>query len=456
MDLASSINAPNKKNTCGSDRSDSSEIGKVAFLWDESFLWGLIAYKTFLQLGINFDLVTSVDIRKGSLNTYDVLFVPGGWASNKVIALGENGKDRIRRFIEEGGSYLGFCGGAGMALQHNDGLSLMPVNRKPTSARVPSFSGKICLRQELTGHPIWKNIPDNNTFYAWWPGQFSIANVGDIKVLARYGDPGEGSFISDLLINPSIDWGKWEQSYKTNLNPNRIKGEPAVIEANHGRGKVLLSYLHFETPEDRLGHEVLLNILDYLAEGKSVRRSEGSPKNSSIPVASANKSLVGNKIVSLASELKAAALDLISFGEKNFLWNWRNSWIIQWRRGVRGIEYCTIYAMLKQLSELTAVLDDFDEETIVRLIDLKGLILPFFEESKRLLILERYAMNYGPLSPLKSGDMQIQQMRKELFSNSKRFGGRYKQIIDRIDDILLPLLISAKDRGLSTLCSERT
>jgi hypothetical protein len=338
-----------------------------------------------------------------------------------------------------------------MALQHDDGISLVPISRKPTSIRVPSFSGKIQLHHELVDHPIWENIPDGAAFHAWWPGQFSIADTGGIKVLASYGDPEKGSFVADLPVSPTTDWDRWERSYGTNLNPNRIKGEPALIEADYGRGKVLLSYLHFETPEDELGHRVLLNMLSYLLKGKAVTSTVASSRDSDITKARSPMSRTGETVTNLTRELEALALDLISFGEEHFLWYWRNSWLIQWRRGVRGIEYCTLYAMLKQLAELSLVLDDLDEAIVKELEEIRELALPFFEEAKQLLTSERYAMNYRPLSPLKSDDEQIQRMRKRLFSNSKRFGGHYKQIIDRIDDLLLPLLISAKNRSVPTL-----
>jgi len=438
--------ASNKDAAHANCNSNPSQAGKVALFWDESFLWGLIAYQTFLQLHIDFELITSRDICEEGLDKYDVIFVPGGWASNKIKALGDDGRIRIRDFVANGGSYLGFCGGAGMALQHNDGISLLPLDRKPTSVRVPSFSGKIKLHQEAAGHPVWNGVPEGTAFHAWWPGQFSAVDNEDIKVLARYGHPEKGSFVADLLIDPSMDWDMWERSYGTNLNPGRIDGEPAFIEARYGSGKVLLSYLHFETPEDELGHKVLLNSLEYLAGGKPVRLIDDALPDIAGASLGRPAGSTGGEIANLAIDLEEAALDLISFGEKNFLWYWRNPWIIQWRRGVRGIEYCTLYAMLRQLSALAPVLVEPGEETSTKLRDLKELTLPFFEEAKQLLTLERYAMNYGPLSPLVSGDEQIQRIREKLFSNSKRFGGHYKKILDQIDDILFPLLKAAKNR----------
>ena len=87
---------------------------RVALLWDESFLWGLMAYKALKNASLPFELIRAEDIRNGCLDKYAVLFVPGGWASNKLKALGDRGIGAIRNFVREGGNYLGFCGGAGL------------------------------------------------------------------------------------------------------------------------------------------------------------------------------------------------------------------------------------------------------------------------------------------------------------------------------------------------------
>jgi len=429
--------------------SNSSVMGKVAIFWDESFLWGLIAYDTFLKLSINFDVLTSVDIRNGALYDYDLIFVPGGWASNKVKALGETGKRNIQRFVESGGSYLGFCGGAGLALTHKHGLGLAPISRKATKERVPSFSGKIKLTHERSDHPVWKGIKDRTAFHAWWPGQFSIDDGDPIGILASYGTPEPGAYVADLLIEQAMDWDSLEKSYGTNLNPKRIEGEPALIEARYGKGIVILSYLHFETPGDTPGHKVLLNTLEYLA-GRNIILDDA---DRSTPIASAghrNGDRVAlAKAIEISKKLEAAAAGLMEYGESKSLWFWRAPWIIQWRRGVRGIEYCTLYTMLKRLSEIM-VAAEADSSIVDDLEELKGFSLPFFDKARELLALEHDAISNGPISPLEIADERIGRIREELFSGSKSFGGYFKQIIDKIDNILLPALIYAKEKNITT------
>ena len=59
--------------------------------------------------------VKGSDIRDGALNDADVLIHPGGSGSKQAAALGELGRERVRRFVENGGGYVGICAGAYLA-----------------------------------------------------------------------------------------------------------------------------------------------------------------------------------------------------------------------------------------------------------------------------------------------------------------------------------------------------
>ena len=74
----------------------SEKLKPAAFLWDESFLWGLMAYKALKANGLPFELIRAEDIKKGCLKNYAMLFVPGGWASNKLKPLGDKGIKEIK------------------------------------------------------------------------------------------------------------------------------------------------------------------------------------------------------------------------------------------------------------------------------------------------------------------------------------------------------------------------
>ena len=58
--------------------------------------------------------ITSNDILNGKLNTdtYDVLVVPGGYATNYLDAIEDEGELAIQNFVKNGGGFVGICAGA--------------------------------------------------------------------------------------------------------------------------------------------------------------------------------------------------------------------------------------------------------------------------------------------------------------------------------------------------------
>ncbi|MCX7913107.1 MAG: BPL-N domain-containing protein [Thermodesulfovibrionales bacterium] len=412
----------------------------VAFLWDESYLWGLMAYESLKENNLPFKLIKAEDIKNKILSDYRLLFIPGGWASNKLKKLGEEGIKEIRDFVYNGGNYLGFCGGAGLATL--DGLNLLNVKRKPTKERVPSFSGRIKVK--LNSHQIWHNLnrEDSNTeysvFHVWWPSQFEVLSK-EIKILATFFEAMPDSFTSDICVGDvecaKSNWDILESLYEINLNPNRLKDAPVVVEGLHGKGKVILSLVHFDTPGDIDGRIVLKNLWEYLL-GESFPISHTGDE---ISTEGETLSKTDMEVYDLFKRVK----ELIDLGTRNFLWFQKNSMLFQWRRGIRGLEYCNLYILIKKLSEvLNSKSTGRLSERIVnaQLLEVKELLELFCEKAKKLLILERFALQQDFITYNRCDDPEIQQLRQELFSNSKSYGGMFKQLIDKIDELLYSIL----------------
>jgi putative intracellular protease/amidase len=410
-----------------------------ALLWDESFAWGLMAWRALKGAGLPFDLVRSEDVRAGALSRYRMLFVPGGWASNKVTALGDRGQEEIRRFVKEGGSYLGICGGAGMATE--DGIGLLPIRRKPTTERVPSFSGPV--RLSLAGHRIWEGI-ESPLFFAWWPSQFEAGDE-EIRALAYYEEALPDAFSSDIPIADGrvIGWPDLEMQYGILLDPARLHGEPAVLEGRFGRGSVVLSLIHFDTPGDRNGAAVLRNLWDYLAPG-------WSPESQVRKAHSQSRALSDHspEIRDVIEEIQNGVADLIDSGSRNFLWYWRNPLLLQWRRGVRGLEYGTLAVMIWEIGKHLGSTDgrpvppdSIDQSQLKEnLSEIRDQLIPFVEKAERLVIRERCYMNTAHLSPVECADEEINRMRQELFGSAMSHGGDFKQLIDIVDRLLFNLI----------------
>ncbi|HWR88941.1 MAG TPA: BPL-N domain-containing protein [Dissulfurispiraceae bacterium] len=455
---------------------------KAALLWDESFLWGLMACRALSANGLPFDLIRSEDIKRGCLSSYGTIFVPGGWASNKIRRLGKEGTDALRKFVGEGGNYLGFCGGAGLATL--DGIGLLAIGRKPTKNRVPSFSGRVYLN--LSDHPIWEGLTRENApsslfhetppkrsglrslkddpsspFHVWWPSQFVLQDE-TITILASYRSALPDAFSSDLNVGDVNVYGNWqdlENLYQIRLDPQRLSGAPVVVGGKFGKGAVLLSLVHFDTPGDAAGSAVLRNIWKYFGIPPAEHRPESGP----FPLRNEETADQGDSgglsdgITTAIRDIDGAVTDIIDLGLRNFLWFWRNPMLLQWRRGIRGLEYCTLFILVREIARILENVDDTNRVNdqgnqrrcaalhigmplAKRLESVRALLLPFSAQAQRLLVLERLALQNGHITYEKCNDEEIQQLRAALFSESKSYGGAFKKLLDEIDDLLYILL----------------
>jgi glutamine amidotransferase-like uncharacterized protein len=67
------------------------------------------------SMGFEVETITADDIRDGALDKFDVVIHPGGSASKQGKTLGKDGRERVRRFVKDGGGFIGICAGAYLA-----------------------------------------------------------------------------------------------------------------------------------------------------------------------------------------------------------------------------------------------------------------------------------------------------------------------------------------------------
>lgn len=119
--------------------------------------------------------------------------------------------------------------------------------------------------------------------------------------------------------------------------------------------------------------------------------------------------------------------------------------LLQWRRGVRGLEYCTLYIMIREIAEImrmkkAPLAGDFKSRIERGLGAARSLLNPFIKDAKRLLIMERSALQNGHITYDRCEDPEIKKIRTELFSHSKSYGGLFKDVINEIDRVLFMLI----------------
>ena len=339
----------------------------IHVLWDASDIWGPLALWGLRGLGVPFTVLRGSDVVEGALEREraKLLLVPGGFSRHKDAALGEKGRNAVRDFVGRGGAYLGFCGGAGLALTGEHALGLCPWQRAGYENRFQHhmsghfymtvddgiFSEAKCSvmaegRQVNPVHGSWlrQHMSPSPLLPVWWPGRFAPKD-DTVVILARYAEPGSDFWLADLPVAelPPSAFEDWDEKYGFSPSPSFLSGEPCVIEGRYEEGRYVLSYTHLETPESPDANAWLACMLGSLAGDRATR--------SLIPQWDLEHLVpVWNDagLLSLWIEL-AAVLDA---GKAAGLFFVRSSWLMGWRTGLPGAVCNTLRARLHAILSL--------------------------------------------------------------------------------------------------------
>ena len=168
----------------------------------------------FLWMGAEVSIIESEDIAEGVLNTTDILVMPGGcWCDERIAILGEDMKNIIRSYIEDGGSYFGIDGGASYATHYR--LNIFHGRLFADALGATEFMTELEINRGLTS-PDLSQEPDSYEVFYEASGYFDIDDMTGIHTIATY-------------ANTSL---------------------PCMIAFNYGTGTVYLSSPHPEYEED--------------------------------------------------------------------------------------------------------------------------------------------------------------------------------------------------------------
>ncbi len=160
------------------------------------------------------------------LSGYDLIIFSGGSGSAQAKALGEAGRQNVRRFVEGGGGYLGVCAGAYLACAGFDwGLGIL--NAKTVSNRWQRGRGTMEIELADAGRPLLGEVK----------GRFFIryANGPIIQPLGRAG------------LEPYAVAAYFRTEIANNGSPVGVmKDSPAIVFAPFGKGKVMAISPHAE------------------------------------------------------------------------------------------------------------------------------------------------------------------------------------------------------------------
>lgn len=187
------------------------------------FKWAqLLAYSP----GIKLHLMNAADIRSGKLQGMDMVLLPGGYAPSQYDALQEEGAVEIRKFVANGGAYVGTCAGLASTLNDKNRLKLLPFHRLPN-----------------TGGKYGTLLVEINKRGA------ELLNVKPGKVQVRYAGgpiPTPGAKAHEVSTGETLAVYKNTVSYYNKPQGNFFN-EAAAIYGVHGKGKVIATGFHPES-----------------------------------------------------------------------------------------------------------------------------------------------------------------------------------------------------------------
>lgn len=429
----------------------------IAVLWDASPLWGHLVLNTVIQTGLPYEVITAQECQEDILRKKDfkILIVPGGSGRQKAKRLTPKGIDAIRVFVAEGGAYLGFCGGAGLALE--DGLALCPWGRDFYSGRT---------EHRISGH-IYCDICEDTlipqgmakaSLPVWWPGRFqepspeeikACPEKGNVRILARYREMGEDFYSHDLPINtlPQNTLEDWENLYGIRLKPKLLEGQPAIIAGEYHKGQYILSYSHLETADSKDANTILAHMLKTILKDADISRLTATSAAFEVKGKGLCKNIFNRESFApvwintdfqttwpLLRELHGQLQKVFQLGEDLHLLFKRADWLYGWNTSVHGSQLNALRLALARSLVLPGT-DKREEFLLSQGLHFAENMLLFIHGTENWLLARRLCDSLAENESISPEIMESQ--RQELFGMLMYGGGRCGELIAWLDTFLL-------------------
>lgn len=353
--------------------------------------------------------------------------MPGGPAKRKSLALTPGGLDAVRDYVAHGGRYLGFCGGAGLALSGGHGLGICPWKRKGFSSKLQHLlSGHVHV-ELCPEHPLVpEELGTSALLPVWWPSRFEEDERSDVRVLARYKTPGPDFCVADLNLKkfPREMLDDWEHLYGVKVWPDFLRDSPAVIQGEFGRGSYFLSYPHPETPASGPGNTWLAHIL----------RDMGFDCQGGLLPAWDVAGLESRWDDPVLMKARLGIESVVDMGIEHMLLFWRTPWLLGWRRGIPGASVNTLYSLICQImacppSEQGGKYWELVSDHFANMLDL------FVRGANAYLLAERMAMTVYHTSPDSIFPKALKEQKTSLFGPPPGVGGLFAELYGMLENL---------------------
>ena len=189
-------------------------------------------------------------VRSGALDSADILVMPGGWSPEEAKTLGAEGREKLRRFIWEGGGYVGTCAGCCLLMQPSKSrpnfLGILPYTFAPSGGKADMSILFNEHAESLAGIKKGKEV----VRYSGGPVLIPATNAvegADFKIVATY-----NSDINALSSQPR----------------ESMAGRGCAVAGTYGKGRVFAFSVHPEVDQD--DHDLLKGAFRYVSGGRTV------------------------------------------------------------------------------------------------------------------------------------------------------------------------------------------
>ncbi len=174
-------------------------------------------------------VIGPVEVQNNSITQFDVLIFPGGSGGKQAAAIGEKGRENVRNFVRDGGSYVGICAGCYLACE-NFSWSLKILDAKTKSSKWRRGKKVLELGFTDTGKEVMKVDRDAApVLYQNGP------------VMEPAGSPDIPDFETLAIFNTEVALNKTPEGIQ--------KGSPAILAGHYGKGRVVGISPHPEQTE---------------------------------------------------------------------------------------------------------------------------------------------------------------------------------------------------------------
>jgi glutamine amidotransferase-like uncharacterized protein len=179
--------------------------------------------------------ISAADVRAGALGQFDVAMFTGGRGGAQGNTLGEAGREEVRRFVENGGGYLGICAGAFLATARADSyLNMLQVYHFSPWAQ---GRGQVDLELSARGRKLFERDA----------GVFEVRYNNGPLFFSEIGFEPDIPATADFEVLAYFRSGIKERANEANQPKVNT---PAIVKATSGKGRLVLISPHPESNPD--------------------------------------------------------------------------------------------------------------------------------------------------------------------------------------------------------------